>query len=228
MSTDPQQARESAAAVNSRVWRGLYAAGGNDMRYPNDVLVRVAFRLLDPARERRMLDFGFGTGANLVHFAARGFEMHGIEISPHALARTRERLAAAGLAAQLQLLEPGAPLPYTAGYFDAVYSWHVLYYNDRPGFERAVGELERVVKPGGRVLIAIAAPGDVSQLEAEPLGDALYRSRVAGQEGCVVLIPDRAGVDALFAGRDIEVGDFGYRFGPSVARYWIITYRTPM
>jgi SAM-dependent methyltransferase len=220
-------APEPAAEVNARVWRGLYAAGANDLRYPSEVLVRLGFRLLRTDRDRRVLDFGFGTGANLLHFAGQGLEVHGVEISEHALNRTRQRLASAGLTAQLQLIEVGQRLPYAAGYFDVAYAWHVLYYNDREGWSRAVRELERVTKPGGLIIIAIAAPGDVSQLEAESLGNHLYRSQVSGQEGCLLLIPDRQGLDALFPGRQIEVGEFGFSFAGALARYWIITYRMP-
>lgn len=218
---------ESVGETNARVWRDLYAAGRNDLRYPSDVLVRLGFRLLRMDRDRRVLDYGFGTGANLLHFAGQGYDVHGLEISAHALNRTRQRLEAAGLAAQLQLIEVGQPLPYARGYFDVVYAWHVLYYNDRHGWNDALRELERVTRPGGLIIIAIAAPGDVSQLEAEFLGDHLYRSRVTGQEGCVLLIPDREALAGLFPGRQIEVGEFGFSFPGTVARYWIITYRMP-
>jgi SAM-dependent methyltransferase len=216
---------ESATQINSEVWRRLYAAGGNDMRYPSDVLVRLGAWRLDRARDRRMLDFGFGTGANLVHFAGQGFEMHGVEISEHALARARERVAAAGLSAELRLITPGQKLPYADGYFDVVYAWQMLYYNDHTGWRNAVAELERVTRPEGRVIVATAAPGDVSQLEAEALGEDLYRSRVPGQEGCVVLIPDRERLSELFPGRVLEVGEFGYRFDSALAHYWLVTYR---
>jgi SAM-dependent methyltransferase len=153
--------------------------------------------------------------------------MHGVEIAEHALQRTRERLQASELSADLRLISVGQRLPYVDSYFDAVYSWQVLCYNDRDGFAAAVGELERVTSPGGLIVIATVAPGDVSQVEAEPLGNDLYRSRVRGQEGCVLLIPDRPGLGALFPGRQIEVGEFGFRFPGSAARYWVISYRLP-
>lgn len=218
---------ESANTVNAEVWRRLYSQGANDLRYPNDVLVRIAAKLLDRARDRKLLDFGFGTGANLVHFASQGFDVHGVEISEHALARTRQRLQDAGLHAHLQLVVGGQPLPYPADYFDVVYAWQVLYYNDRSGWIAAVSELERVTKPNGLIIVATAAPGDISQVEAEPLGADLYRSRVKDQDGCLLFIPDRAALAALFAGREIEIGEFGFCFQSFTARFWIITYRRP-
>jgi SAM-dependent methyltransferase len=214
-----------ASQANAALWRRAYAEGRNDLRYPSDVLVRLGARLLSCERERRILDFGFGTGANLLHFVSQGFEVHGAEVSEHALARTRERLQAAGLAADLRLVGADEPLPYTTGYFDAVYAWQVLYYNDLPGWAATVSKLERVTKPGGLVIFATAAPGDISHLEAESLGHHTYRSRVPGQEGCVVVIPERDALGSLFPGRQIEVGEFGLRFAGVVARFWIVTYR---
>ena len=64
-----------------------------------------------------------------------------------------------------------------------------------------VKEMERVTRRGGLILVATAAPGDVSQVEAEPLGDFVYRSTVAGQEGCVLTIPEREALQQFFPGR---------------------------
>jgi len=218
---------ESAQEINAGIWQRQYAAGANDLRYPSDVLVRLGARLLSNTRERRILDFGFGTGANLLHFAGQGFEVAGVEISEHALARTHERLQAAGLSADLRLLRAGQQLPYTDSYFDTVYAWQVLYYNDLDGWRSTVAELERVTRPGGLIIIATAAPGDVSQTQAEALGNDLYRSQVAGQEGCVLLIPDGPRLSALFQHRPIQIGEFAFRFPGTTARFWLITYRMP-
>jgi SAM-dependent methyltransferase len=217
----------SVQETNAGVWQHLYASGANDLRYPSDVLVRLGARLLDSNRDRRLLDFGFGTGANLLHFAGQGFEMHGVEISEHALARARERLLAAGLSGDLRLIGAGRQLPYAQNHFDAVYAWQVLCYNDQRGWASAVRELERVTKPRGLIIVATAAPGDISQVQAEPLGDDMYRSRVPGQEGCVLLIPGKPALAGLFPGRQIETGEFGFRFADTTARYWIVAYRTP-
>jgi SAM-dependent methyltransferase len=217
----------TSAQVNAAVWQRLYAAGSNDLRYPSDILIRLGARVLDRARDRRILDFGFGTGANMLHFAGQGFEMYGAEISEHALTRTRERFQATGLAGDLRLIEPGQRLPFASGYFDVVYAWQVLCYNDAQGWASTVSELERVARQGGLVIIATAAPGDISQVEAEPLGNSVYRSRVRGQEGCVLLIPERNALGGLFPDRQLEIGEFGYSFAGVTARYWIIIYRTP-
>jgi SAM-dependent methyltransferase len=220
-------AMHNAAQINSRVWRTLYATGRNDLQYPNDVLVRLSARLFNRARDRRILDFGFGTGANLLHVAGQGYEVYGVEISEHALARTRQRLEAAGLGAELRLIGAEDPLPFEDGHFDVIYAWQVLYYSDLQTWQRKVKEMERVTKRGGLILVATAAPGDVSQLEAEPLGDSVYRSIVSEQEGCILTIPEREALADFFPGRQIEIGEFGFKYGATRTRHWIISYRMP-
>ena len=217
---------ESAAGRNAAVWRTLYERGAGDLRYPSEVLVRLAARLLPAGEPLDVLDFGCGTGANLAHIASRGHRVRGVDVAPHAVARARERLHAAGLPGEAAVIEPGAPLPFESRSFDAVVAWQVLCYNDRAGWAHCVREFERVLRPGGLVLAATAAPGDVSQLEAQPLGDALYRSRVPGQEECLLLIPERAQLAGLFPGRALQVGEFAYEFGALRARHWILSYRT--
>ena len=41
--------------INAQVWRDLYRSGRGDLRYPNDVLVRLGARLLDARRSEDWL-----------------------------------------------------------------------------------------------------------------------------------------------------------------------------
>ena len=49
----------------------------------------------------RLLDLGCGTGRHVAHFAARGFEVTGVDLSHHMLAVARRKLAARGCGATL-------------------------------------------------------------------------------------------------------------------------------
>lgn len=218
---------ESAVHKNAEVWQAIYAAGRNDLRYPSELLVRIAARHLAGRPRQRVLDFGFGSGANLAHLAGLGHELHGVEVSGSATALAQAKLQDLGLQARLLMVAPGEMLPFPDGMFDVVVAWQVLYYNDRGGWAAAVRELERVAVAGALILIATAAPGDISQLQSEHLEGSQYRSRVTGQEGCILTIPEREELAELFPGRTLEVGEFGYTFDETRARHWIITYRTP-
>jgi SAM-dependent methyltransferase len=217
----------SAVQRNATIWENLYAGGGNDLRYPSETLVRLLARQLRGQSALRVLDFGCGTGANLAHVASLGHEVAGVEVSSSAIDLARARLESQRLSCRIEWVAPGAALPYPDGVFDLLIAWQVLYYNDRGGWAAAVRELERVARPGALIVIATAAPGDVSQLESEPLGGGEYRSQVAGQEGCVLTIPDRHELGALFPGRELDVGEFGSILNGTRTRHWVVTYRMP-
>jgi SAM-dependent methyltransferase len=217
------------ALVNAQVWRDLYRAGRGDLRYPNDVLVRLGARLLDSRRDRKLLDFGCGTGANLAHFASQGFEVVGVDVSEDAVAKTRSRVELVAPRADVRLVEPGRGLPFEDGFFDAAYAWQVLYYSDPEGWRASVAELDRVCKRGALIVAAVAAPGDVAQIQSTPIGEFTYRlASASGQEGCIVTIPDRDALPRFFPGHDLEIGEFAFKFGGTSARHWIVTYRTKL
>ncbi len=98
----------------------------------------------------RLLDCGCGTGANLTllgrHGRAFGFDltMRGLEF---ARANGVVRVARASIGA----------MPYPDATFDVVTSFDVLYGLPDEVEVAAARELARVVKPGGAVLITVAA-----------------------------------------------------------------------
>ncbi|RMG37001.1 MAG: class I SAM-dependent methyltransferase [Gammaproteobacteria bacterium] len=208
--------------INGAVWESLYRHG-HRLQYPGEMLVRMAHRYLDPERHRRVLDYGFGTGENLVHLARRGFSVAGVEVSESALTVARQRLA--GLVdPDALVLHEGGRLGFASETFDAVIAWQVLCYNDDEGLRRALVELHRVLRPGGRFLAALCAPGDSRQSTGEPLGGGVWRLTVPGQDGCLLRVLEREEIPRYFPDTGLEVGSFGHEMGETVSRHWIVTY----
>ena len=123
--------------------------------------VRRAIEGLDAAR---MLDCGCGTGAN-VEFLRRFGRASGFDLSDEGLRLAREHgrraLARGSVTAA----------PFASDRFDLVTSFDVLYALDDGAESMALSEMYRLVKPGGYVLITVAAlealRGDHSVLSRE-------------------------------------------------------------
>jgi ubiquinone/menaquinone biosynthesis C-methylase UbiE len=97
-----------------------------------------------------ILDCGSGTGHNLAWLARYG-RATGIDLTWSGLAYARQtgrtRLARASVAA----------LPFPDRSFDLVTSFDVLQCLPASAEERAVGEMRRVLRPGGHLVVNVAA-----------------------------------------------------------------------
>jgi len=60
-----------------------------------------------------------------------------------------------------------------------------------------------------------------------PLEELTYPlSSTTGQDGCIVATPDCDALERFFPRRNLEIGEFGFKFRGTSARQWIVTYRT--
>jgi ubiquinone/menaquinone biosynthesis C-methylase UbiE len=96
-----------------------------------------------------VLEVAIGTGRNLTFYPA-GVRMTGIDLSPAMLERARERAGELGM--EVDLREGDAQdLPFPGGSFDTVVC--TLSLCNVPDDRRAVAEMKRVLRPGGRLLL---------------------------------------------------------------------------
>jgi SAM-dependent methyltransferase len=122
--------------------------------------VRMLSRGLAPGA--RVLDVGCGRGVLLASLADRGFEVHGFEISAAAAAGTDPR---ADIRVGKDLAEAG----YPDAWFDEVILWHVLEHLPDP--RRTLAEIHRILKPSGRLIVAVP---NYSSLQARWSGPAWF------------------------------------------------------
>jgi ubiquinone/menaquinone biosynthesis C-methylase UbiE len=98
----------------------------------------------------RLLDCGCGTGANMVMLEKFG-RAYGFDITWRGLEFAREyrceRLAHASI----------TRIPFTSGSFDLVTAFDVLYALTESAESAALAEMFRVLKPGGGLIINVAA-----------------------------------------------------------------------
>lgn len=160
-----KKARADAAAAyfreNAARWdeiRRLYA----DEREVEAALLRAAG---NGHRIREFLDIGTGTGKILALFGPTIDHGLGIDMSREMLALARANLEAAALANCDVRLGDMYGLPLADHSADAAVLHQVLHYADDPA--AAIGEAARVLRPGGRLMIADFAPHELEYLRAE-------------------------------------------------------------
>ncbi len=108
---------------------------------------------------RRVLDVGFGTGAQTLFFAGlTQAQIVGVNQSASQTAVARERIAAAGHAARVDLRQgDAAALDFPAESFDTVTCVEAAFHFAPR--ERFLSEAHRVLQPGGRLVLADILPG---------------------------------------------------------------------
>lgn len=104
----------------------------------------------------RVLDVGTGPGylaLAAARLVAPGGAAAGIDASPEMIARARLRAARLGVAVDYRVAAAEA-LPYGDASFDVVVSRLVFHHLPGEVKRRALGEMARVLRPGGRLVVA--------------------------------------------------------------------------
>ncbi|MGE3271331.1 MAG: class I SAM-dependent methyltransferase [Chloroflexota bacterium] len=108
-----------------------------------------------------IIDVGCGHGKIHPRLAQAGAEITGIDASPGMVAEARQQAEREHL--PVTVLEGDAQqLPFPDDQFDAALCSHMLYHV--PDIRKALTEIRRVVKPGGRVLISTNAADHCARL----------------------------------------------------------------
>ncbi len=165
---------------NDPVWEQKYATGHAE-RWPWDMVVSFVFRHAPRGRPRaevRILEVGCGSGSNLWFAAHEGFRVAGIDGSASAIGAARARFAADGLDGDFHVAD-FSELPFADTTFDLVVDRGALTCVGTSVLMRALAEVRRVLKPGGRLLF-------------NPYGDS-HSSLDAGRLGADGLTVDIAG-----------------------------------
>lgn len=102
-----------------------------------------------------LLDVATGSGNVSIPAARAGARVTGLDLTPRLLEAQRERAAAEGV--EVRLVEGDAErLPFADASFDSVTSCFGVMF--APRHEVAAGELVRVTRPGGRIVVAAWTP----------------------------------------------------------------------
>ena len=143
------RAGETPAARQKRVWDKSAPSYDKQIALFEKTWFGGGREWLGERARGRVLEVAIGTGRNLPHYPA-GAAVTGIELSPAMLTIARQRAAGLGRAADLR--EGDAErLPFADASFDTVVC--ALSLCTIPSPATAVGEMNRVLVPGGRLLL---------------------------------------------------------------------------
>ncbi|TWO68954.1 class I SAM-dependent methyltransferase [Caenimonas sedimenti] len=178
------------------VWDTIYG-GGHTVRYPWDAVVSFVFRHAPrgvPRASVRILEVGCGSASNLWFAAREGFCVTGIDGSAAAIAQARRRFADEGLSGDLRVGDFTRLDGLADASFDLVIDRGALVCTGYSDAARAVREIGRVLKPGGRFFFNPYSDRHTSASSGRAAADGL---RVGIDKGSLV------GVGQLcFYGRD--------------------------
>ena len=149
---------------------------------------------------QHVLEIGIGQGTDMMQFAKGGAICHGVDITANHLKLTALNARLRGY--EVDLHEADATrLPFADNTMDCVYSFGVLHHI--PEIDKVVSEINRILKPGGRVMIALYHKWSAFHLFSKLLANGL-------RNGCLF----SKGYDGLLA--TIEMGADGVNVKPYV------------
>jgi tellurite methyltransferase len=125
----------------------------------------------------RVLDAGCGNGRNIVYLLRMGCDVCAVDESDDAVAKTfavARRICPGINSANFRVAGIDA-LPFDDGAFDVVVAIAVLHFARDPShFDRMIGELWRVLRPGGLLFARLASSIGIED-RVTPLGDRRFR-----------------------------------------------------
>ena len=149
---DQAEVERSAEEARKIVLRGADRVQIDRYRNPphdTPFALEYAFHLLGDARGKTVLDFGCGTGENIIPLAERGARVIAMDISPDLIALARKRLNDANLEARLEVgsaYDTGLPEESV----DIIFCIALIHHLD---IARVVEEMSRILVKDGVVIL---------------------------------------------------------------------------
>jgi SAM-dependent methyltransferase len=176
---------------------------------------------------KRVLDIGSGNGYVLSKYAKEGADVIGIDLTPTAIDLCKKRFQLLGLKGDFRVAD-AEKLPFEDNSFDCVCSMGVLHHV--PDTEKAVSEIWRVLKPGGRLIVMFYHRNSaqyrlnyplVSLLKRKPIQQLVNEfDGVGNPKGAVFSKKELAGLLSAFESLEMSIGFLtGRMFFPKVGQF---------
>lgn len=129
----------------------------------------------------KAIEYGCGTGNYVIYLASRGFDAAGVDISGAAIGIAKSSASEKGVACRFIVADVLGDLAEIREPFDFAYDWELLHHIFPPDRAKYVGNVARLLRPGGRYLSVCfseesAQFGGAGKYRRTPLDTVLYFS----------------------------------------------------
>lgn len=205
-------------------WQRTYGAHPGMYGDVPSAAARHAATVFGAAGAREVLELGAGHGRDTLHFARAGFTVHATDFSATGLEQLDRAAVSEGLADRVttEVRDVRDPLALADATVDAVFAHMLLCMAlSTKDIHALVGEIRRVLRPGGTFLYTVRHTGDAHYGAGAAHGDDTYE-----HGGFAVHFFNRRLVDDLAAGWHL-VEVYAFEEGELPRRLWRVTQVKP-
>jgi len=200
--THDQQRVDTEAILGQQAhWEATFEANPDMYGTDPSAPALAAVAAFAAAGHSSVLELGAGQGRDTLYFASQGLQVTALDYAPGAVASLSATVRAAGLGDRVSVVrhDMREPLPLGDNSIDACYS-HMLFSMalTTAELERLVGELRRVLRPGGLVVYTARTTADAHYGAGTARGDDMFE-----HGGFIVHFFDRVLVDRLAQGFEL-------------------------
>ena len=184
-------------------WENLHSSERFQPKYPSEHIVRFMFtqfpRNLKERSNLKILDLGCGAGRHTTFLAREGFQTCATDISEEGLKVVERRLKDGKLQGTLKKANMENQ-PFSDNFFDGIISFGVFYYNDFEGYRKAVSEMYRILKKGGKALVFTRTTDDYRYGKGNKIDKNTFVLDIedTNEKGMVMHFLDRDEVNEIF------------------------------
>ena len=218
---------------NVAQYEASYGIGIADHLYPNENLVRLVKWFF---KGGKVLDYGFGSGENLIHLLKSGYMCSAVEVSLNAKTLVENKLKEYPQfdgKVDLHILEEGQEhLPFEDDTFDYIVSNQVVYFlASEQKIVHLLSEFKRVLRSNGRLIITMMSRLNHFCFKGIEIEPNIYKYEDKGNDYIryVYILRDEGHARDLFSLFEInEIGWFeNYYCGVAGHHYVILASNNP-
>ena len=147
---------------SKNMWKKLHSESRYRPKYPSENVVQYVFRNFERNGKTKVLDLGCGAGRHVFFMGREHICPYGVDFSDEGIQYTKEMLREYGMPEFADNMKVGTltDIPFDDNMFDGIICNGSLYYLGYQDIQKAVKEIERVLKPEGKLMLVVRTTKD--------------------------------------------------------------------